>query len=131
MGGITENRKRILRTLTHEQATSVCLSDDLEDEPTSDTVRGWGCSNVFPGLTTLEANNADPTGLSDHDLLDLLPDGADSGTHSDFEDPYVGAYISAPTELSYKAAMDPTNPERDQWLLDMKDEMESLRAHGT
>jgi len=43
----------------------------------------------------------------------------------------VGAYISAPTELSYKAAMDPSNPERDQWMLAMKDEVEFLRAHGT
>ena len=27
--------------------------------------------------------------------------------------------------------MDPSNPERDQWMLAMKDEIESLRAHGT
>ena len=60
----------------------------------------------------------------------LLPDGAD-GTHSGVECPNLGAYIAAPTELSYKAAMDPTNPERDQWMLAMKDEIESLRAHGT
>ena len=90
-----------------------------------------GLFKRFPGLTTLEANNADPPGLSDHVLLDLLPDGADSGSHWDFEDPFVGAYISAPTELPYKAAMDPSNPERDQWMLAMKDEMESPRAHGT
>ena len=43
----------------------------------------------------------------------------------------MGAYISAPTELSYKAAMDPSNPDRDEWMLATKDEIESLRAHGT
>ena len=90
---------------------------------------GWGVP-VMPGFATLEANNADPVDMAEPVLGHVLPGGADD-THSGAECPYVGAYISAPTELSYKAAMDLSNPERDQWMLAMKDEIESLRAHGT
>ena len=106
----------------YEQATSDCLSDDLYVWCTGGTGYGWGVP-VNPGFATLEANNADPADMAEPVLGALLTDGAD-GSHSGVECPYVGAYISAPTELSYKAAMDPTNPERDQWMM-MKDEIES------
>ena len=115
--------------IIHQQATSDELCDDLDDWPTNDAGQGWGLP-VFPCFPTLEANKADPPGLYNPVLLDVLPECAD-GLHDGTNCPYVDAYISAPTELSYKAAMDPSNPERDQWLVAMKDEMESLRAHGT
>ena len=113
----------------YKQAISDCLSDDLDVWSMGDTGYGWGVP-VHSSFATLEAINADPADMAEPVLEDLLPDGAD-GAHSGVECPYVGAYISAPTELSYKAAMDPTNPERDQWMLAMKDEIESLGAHGT
>ena len=69
------------------------------------------------GFASLEAKNADPS------MGHVLDGGEDS--------PYVGAFLSAPTELTYKAAMHTSNPERDHWLIEMKDEIESLRAHGT
>ena len=53
----------------------------------------------MPGFATSEANNADPADMAEPVMGNLLPDGAD-GTHSGVECPYVGAYISAPIELS-------------------------------
>eukprot|EP00798_Chlamydomonas_sp_ICE-L_P017916 gene17916-biopygen26877 len=41
------------------------------------------------------------------------------------------AYISTSSDISYKQAMDQSNPHRDGWLLAMRDKMESLHAHGT
>eukprot|EP00798_Chlamydomonas_sp_ICE-L_P011701 gene11701-biopygen15863 len=41
------------------------------------------------------------------------------------------AYISTSSDISYTQAMDQSNPHRDGWLLAMRDEMESLHAHGT
>eukprot|EP00798_Chlamydomonas_sp_ICE-L_P000910 gene909-biopygen3461 len=41
------------------------------------------------------------------------------------------AYISTSSDISYTQAMDQSNPHRDVWLLAMRDEMESLHAHGT
>eukprot|EP00798_Chlamydomonas_sp_ICE-L_P004854 gene4854-biopygen15166 len=41
------------------------------------------------------------------------------------------AYISTSSDISYKQAMDQSNLHRDGWLLAMRDEMESLHAHGT
>eukprot|EP00798_Chlamydomonas_sp_ICE-L_P004797 gene4797-biopygen15088 len=41
------------------------------------------------------------------------------------------AYISTSSDISYKQAMDQSNPHRDGWLLAKRDEMESLHAHGT
>ena len=96
----------------YEQATSECQSEDLDVWTTGDTGYGWGVP-VHPGFANLEANNADPAGSAKPVLGALLPDGA-NGSLSGTECPCVGAYISAPTELSYKAAMDPSNPERDQ-----------------
>ena len=49
--------------LIYQQATCEYLCDDLDDWPTRETGQGWG-SRAFPGFTTLEANNADPPGLS-------------------------------------------------------------------
>ena len=115
--------------ISYEHATSECLADDLYVGSTGDTGYGWGVP-VMPGFATLEAYNADPADMAEPVLGHVLPDGAD-GIHSGAVCPHVGAYISAPTELSYKAAMDPSNPERDQWMLAMKDEIESLRPHGT
>eukprot|EP00798_Chlamydomonas_sp_ICE-L_P032609 gene32609-biopygen11978 len=41
------------------------------------------------------------------------------------------AYISTSSDISYTQAMDQSNLHRDGWLLAMRDEMESLHAHGT
>jgi len=65
---------------------------------TGETGYGWSVP-VHPGSANLEANNADPAGSAKPVLGALLTDGAD-GSHSGVECPYVGAYFSAPTELS-------------------------------
>eukprot|EP00798_Chlamydomonas_sp_ICE-L_P017614 gene17614-biopygen26580 len=41
------------------------------------------------------------------------------------------AHISTSSDISYTQAMDQSNPHRDGWLLAIRDEMESLHAHGT
>eukprot|EP00798_Chlamydomonas_sp_ICE-L_P028231 gene28231-biopygen32190 len=111
------------------------VSDDLEHWSGSDTAYGWGVP-VYPGFDDLEAKEA---GLvqprMSAALGALLPVTADTAdipaAHVQVHCLYVGAFISTSTELSYKAAMLPTNPDRDLWLQAMKDEMASLHAHGT
>jgi len=88
---------------THGQATSDLGVDD-EAWAMGTTGFGWGVP-VMPGFASLEAKNADP-------FMGHVLNGGD-------DCPYVGAYLSAPTELTYEAAMDPSNPERDQWLIAM------------
>jgi len=113
-----------------EPATSGCLSDDLDEWAGSDTAYGWGVT-VDPGFTDLEAKNADPVQLGSIPDLGVAPPADTHVSHMGVDCLYLGAYISTSTELSYRDAMHPSNPERDQWLLAMKDEMESFRAHGT
>jgi hypothetical protein len=112
-------------------------SDDLEHWAGCDTAYGWGVP-VDPGFQELEANEADPDpGTSDalEVLLPVTADTADTAdipaAHVQVDCLYVGAFISTSTELTYKAAMLPSNPDRDLWLQAMKDEMTSLHAHGT
>ena len=111
------------------------MSDDLEHWSGSDTAYGWGVP-VDPGFIDLEAKKADPLQPgSSFALGAVLLDTADiadtHAAHVQVNCLYVGAYISTSSELTYKAAMLPSIPDRDQWLLAMKDEMASLHAHGT
>ena len=68
---------------TYEHATSDFGVDD-EEWAMGDTGFGWGVL-VMPGFTSLEAKNADPY------MGHVLDGGEDC--------PYVGAYLSAPTDL--------------------------------
>ena len=116
-------------------AVADSASDDLEHWSGSDTAYGWGVT-VDPGFTDLEAKNADPVQPGSSSALGaVLPDTADiadtCAPQVQVNCLYVGAYISTSSELTYKAAMLPSNPDRDQWLLAMKDEMASLHAHGS
>ena len=43
----------------------------------------------------------------------------------------VSQFISTPCNLTYKVAVALDNPDREHWLVAMKDEMSSLTAHGT
>eukprot|EP00798_Chlamydomonas_sp_ICE-L_P029094 gene29094-biopygen32958 len=126
---------RLIGSPGDDVAFADSASDDLDHWSGSDTAYGWGVP-VDPGFVELEANKAGPVQPGSSSALGaLLPVTADTAdipaAHVQVNCLYVGASVAPSTELTYKAAMLPTNPDRDQWLLAMKDEMASLHAHGT
>ena len=126
---------RLIGSPGDDVAFADSASDDLDHWSGSDTAYGWGVP-VDPGFVDLEAKKAGPVQPGSSSALGALlmvtADTADTpAAHVQVNCLYVGASAAPTTELSYKAAMLPTNPDRDQWLLAMKDEMASLHAHGT
>jgi len=126
---------RLLRSPGDDVAVADDASDDLEPWSGSDTAYGWGVP-VDPGFVDLEAKKAGPVQPGSSSALGaflmVTADTADTpAAHVQVNCLYVGASVASTTELTYKAAMLHTNPDRDQWLLAMKDEMASLHAHGT
>ena len=59
------------------------------------------------------------------------PPPSEDGSQDEVPEPVGAAFISIPCELSYAQAIALDNPERDAWLLAMRDEIASLEAHGT
>jgi hypothetical protein len=100
----------------HGQAASDYSSADggsSDIEALGDTGYGRGVP-VDPGYT----GSNEP--IEAHTALLPLP----------VECPY-SAYISEPQALTYLSVTAPSNPDRDSWLIAMKDEDDSLKAHGT
>eukprot|EP00798_Chlamydomonas_sp_ICE-L_P030272 gene30272-biopygen16138 len=133
------------------------LGPEVVTSPTpSDSPVGTAAGSNVPDLPVLPVSpvgelvryppSPDPAVLSSSltsDLVDnpLFLDAASaSGSISGGDTPEpvseapgltLPAYISTSSDISYTQAMDQSNPHRDGWLLAMRDEMESLHAHGT
>ena len=101
------------------------LLDELDlRRPPSFPIEPVVPSPVFPPSPFVDSDIADEVERSP-------PLTSEDGVHVEVPEPVGDAFISITCELSYKAAIALDNPDREEWLLAMRDEMASLEGHGT